>query len=376
MSLGKGALRDGGSYSLTYNLPYWYYKFMSKVTMVNLSPQAEKRLSMIEFYYQIRNVTTVTNCFKISRKTFYKWLSRYESSGRKLFSLENQSKTPITKRKSQLSNEAELKMKHLREQHLKLGKVKLQILYKKQYHGEYISQNHVSQVITKYHLYSPTGRIKYKKHKTSGHKKVRINEINPNKLISKDKPFFFCCDTIVIYLPYGIKRYILTAIEHDKKIAYARVYKSHASFWTFDFLLRLSMLVDGKIAGILSDNGSEFLKYFDEACRKLKIIHVYSRVKTPKDNAINERFNRTLEEEFIEESEQFEPSMFFDDLREANNLLTKWLTFYNFERPHQTLKYKTPVEWYNHYQLKEVLPMYPTLTFSCKKAHSLIQSTV
>jgi putative transposase len=84
-------------------------------------------------------------------------------------------------------------------------------------------------------------------------------------------------------------------------------------------------------------------------------------VKTPKDNAINERFNRTLEEEFMEESEYFEPALTFTDLRQANRLLTEWLIFYNFERPHQTLKYKTPIEWYNNYKLKEVLPMYPTL---------------
>jgi len=32
---------------------------------------------------------------------------------------------------------------------------------------------------------------------------------------------------------------------------------------SFDFILTLSMLVNGKIAAILSDNGSEFAKYFE-----------------------------------------------------------------------------------------------------------------
>lgn len=125
------------------------------------------------------------------------------------------------------------------------------------------------------------------------------------------------------------------------------------------------MLTDGKIGAILSDNGSEFAKYFEEACRKLKIAHIYTRIKTPKDNAVDERFNRTIQEEFMETDEYFEPSLTNDDLTEANRHLTEWLIFYNFERPHQTLKYQTPIEWYNGcYQLKEMLPMCPSITTS------------
>ena len=154
-----------------------------------------------------------------------------------------------------------------------------------------------------------------------------------------------------MYLPYGVKRYILTAVEHEKKIAYARCYSNKSSLSAFDFLLRLNLLVDGKISAILSDDGSEFSKYFKKACGRLKIIHIFTRVKTPKDNSINERFNRTIQEEFIEVDEYFEP------------LLTDWLIFYNLVRPHQSLKYETPIGWYNrNYKLKGVLPMCPTST--------------
>ncbi|PIY70801.1 hypothetical protein COY88_03515, partial [Candidatus Roizmanbacteria bacterium CG_4_10_14_0_8_um_filter_35_28] len=155
-----------------------------------------------------------------------------------------------------------------------------------------------------------------------GHKKLRINEVNPNDYLSPTKPFFFTTDSIVLYLPYGIKRYIITAVEHEKKIAYARVYSSKSSLSAFDFLMRLSVLVDGKIAAILSDNGSEFAKYFEEACNRLKIIHIYSRVHTPKDNPVCERFNRTLQEEFMETDEYFEPYLTESNLVRANERLT------------------------------------------------------
>jgi len=70
----------------------------------------------------------------------------------------------------------------------------------------------------------------------------------------------------------------------------------------------------------------------------------YIRVKTPKDNAINERFNRTLKEEFIHlGNSTTEPILF-------NQRLTEWLIEYDFNRPHQSLDYLSPIEYLNKYQ--------------------------
>jgi len=351
---------------LTYNLPYRFYKFVKNHPMGEISSTAQLRLSAIEFYYQIKNVSVICKSFKISRKSFYKWKARYESSGKKLSSLENITRAPILRRKTSLDFKTETDIKHLREKYIRTGKVKLQKLFKEEY-GYFVSQNHISQVIKKHNLYFDpvsASRIRSKKIKGMGHKKIRINEVNPNDYLTKEKPFFFCCDTIVLYLPYGIKRYILTAVEQTKKIAYARAYSSKSSMSAFDFLLRLASLVDGKIAAILSDNGSEFAKYFDEACRKFNIIHIFSRVKTPKDNAVDERFNRTIQEEFMEVDEYFEPLLTETNLVKANERLTDWLVFYNFKRPHQTLDYKSPFEYYHYkfFDKQKLSPMYPTLT--------------
>lgn len=364
MSHGKGRLGSSGSYSITYNLPYWLLKFAKAHPMGEISSSAKQRLSMVEFFYQVRDASVAARMFKMSRKTFYKWVSRYEKSGKQLSSLENVSKAPLTKRKVQLSFTEEMQIKHLREQYIRLSKTKLQILYRRKY-DVFMSQHHIQYVIEKHNLYYDslaTKRRSLKRIRGRGAKKIRINEVNPRDYVSPQKPFFFCTDTIVLYLPYGIKRYVLTAIEYEKKIAYARCYTNKSSLSAFDFLMRLNMLVDGKIAAILSDNGSEFLKYFDEACKRLKIIHIYSRVNTPKDNSIDERFNRTVQEEFMQTDEYFEPLLTKSTLIEANQRLTDWLIFYNFERPHQTLKYMSPMEWYNHYQLKGVSPMSPSIT--------------
>ncbi len=69
-----------------------------------------------------------------------------------------------------------------------------------------------------------------------------------------------------------------------------------------------------------------------------------------------ERFNRTIQEEFMEMSD-IDP-LFTEDFNQA---LTDWLIEYNFRRPHQTLDYKTPLQYLNNYYLK-VSPMYSSLT--------------
>jgi len=160
-------------------------------------------------------------------------------------------------------------------------------------------------------------------------------------------------DSVVIYCK-STKRYILTAIDKYAKVAFARMYTTHSSYNARDFLYRLNYLLNGKIENIQTDNGSEFHKYFDQACGQLKIQHYFSRNHTPKDNAVNERFNKTLQEEFIALGNMT------DDIKCFNQKLTEWLIHYKFQRPHQSLDYMSPINF--SYKYHKVLPMYPSST--------------
>jgi transposase InsO family protein len=77
-------------------------------------------------------------------------------------------------------------------------------------------------------------------------------------------------------------------------------------------------------------------------------------VKTPKDNAVCERFNRTLEDEFISLGGMTADTTIF------NRRLTDWLVEYNFSRPHQALGYLPPINF--SFKYHKVLPMYPSST--------------
>lgn len=133
------------------------------------------------------------------------------------------------------------------------------------------------------------------------------------------------------------------------------MYSSHASASSEDFLRRLHFLLQGKIQNVQTDNGSEFRGAFDRACGEFKIPHYVSRVHTPKDNAVNERFNRTLQDEFLKLGNMTNDCGLF------NKNLTEWLIEYNYLRPHQALGYEPPMNF--HYRNHKLLPMYPSSAY-------------
>ena len=161
--------------------------------------------------------------------------------------------------------------------------------------------------------------------------------------------FLFHIDTIVIYWN-GLKRYILTGVDHVSKLGYARMYKNKSSRSAADFLYRLRYLVNQPIENFQTDNGSEFALEFERATAKLGIHRYMPRVETPKDNPEIERFNETLEYEWLY---NFTLSL---GPQELNPQLTEWLIEYNFNRPHQSLAYLTPVEYIEHEFPKNIPP--------------------
>ena len=70
------------------------------------------------------------------------------------------------------------------------------------------------------------------------------------------------------------------------------------------------------------------------------IKQYFSRPQTPQDNAYVERLIGTIEREFIEQG-----NLVFD-LEEQQQLIDEWLEEYHSFRPHQSLDYLTPNQFY------------------------------
>ncbi|MDO8513077.1 MAG: integrase core domain-containing protein [bacterium] len=310
-------------------------RWRKQADLIGLSPPARLRLEWMIFYETVgrENAYDTANHFGIAPKTFYKWRKRF--AGGLVKELEDESTRPDHLRQWEVTFEEECRIKKLREKHLHYGKKKIKKLYFNKY-GKQISTWKIERVITKHDLYpDPIQQEKNKKKLKNQTKKNRIQN-----LVIEEKIFFlFHLDTIVIHWN-NIKRYILTACDHHGKIAYARMYTTKSSRSAKDFLYRLHYLIDAPLANVQTDNGTEFYAEFEEAITALEATHWFSRNRTPEDNAIVERFNQTLQDEWLNDGH------FTPDVNAFNRVLTDWLEEYNFARPHQTLDYETPMSYY------------------------------
>jgi transposase InsO family protein len=315
-----------------------------------LSKEAKKRLAWMDHYRANgKNASLTCRHFGISRECFYEWKRRYDPF--RLASLEEKSRAPKNTRSWEVSRREEFRIKKLRKAHIRWGKMKLRIVYQQEY-GASISSWKIQRVIEKYNLYfHPKQNEAMQRKRKANQPKKRITELK-----KKHHPgFLVALDTVVRHI-LGAKRYILTGIDTHSKIAFARMYPSKHSKHAADFLKRIYYLFDARIENLQTDNGSEFAKEFRSAATQLSLAHYFSRPKTPTDNPFDERFNRTLQDEFIAMGNLTGDCTLF------NRKLTEWLVEYNFKRPHQTLGYEAPVEY--HYQNQKVSPMYPSSTGS------------
>lgn len=309
-----------------------YDRWRAIAKELGLSREANNRLEWM-IYYETRaekNATLTARYFGIGRSTFHKWQSRFDETN--LRTLESKSCAPKKRRAREATPLKDQRVIDLRKKYPYWGKMKLKVLYKRE-HKEEITSWYIQRVIEHYKLY-PKKRKKKPKTKRKTQVKKRISECE--KLPKTG--FLLHIDTIVLHLQ-GTKRYIITATDDHSKIAYARMYTSHASLGAKDFFERLYFLFDGKVVNVHTDNGSEFHKHFDKTLKDLNLPHYWSRVRTPKDNPSNERFNRTLKEEFLYWGN------FHPDPEVCNRKLTDWLIEYNAIRPHQSLNYLTPLEF-------------------------------
>lgn len=326
-----------------------YANWRKQAQILRLSQPARQRLEWFIYYETTASKNASLTCrhFGITPKTFYKWRKIFD--GRTLTLLEDRSRAPIRTRQKEITTLEENRIIQLRKQHIRWGKLKLQIRYCQIYHTD-ISSWKIQYTIRKYRLYyHPKRNQQTQAKRRRSQAKKRITELHRQPFAGH----LIALDVIVVHWN-GLKRYILTAIDTVSKIAFARMYTTKSSRNAADFLKRMVYLLDGSVLNSLHDNGSEFHKEFIAACQKLQIQQYWSRNHTPTDNPIDERFNRTLEEEFIQLG-NFTPNTV-----EFNRKLTEWLIEYTFVRPHQSLGYSTP--WLFYQKTNKVLPMSPSRT--------------
>lgn len=143
-------------------------------------------------------------------------------------------------------------------------------------------------------------------------------------------------DTVHLRRSDGGKLYVYTLIDLYSRWAYAEVSQRITMVDSVEFMLRAQRIAPFSFTMVQTDNGGEFQKMFRYRLGKRGILQRYIRVRQKDDNAHVERFNRTIQEECTDGIQKTVPT-----LRRA---LKKYLPYYNGERLHMGINFRTPNE--------------------------------
>lgn len=91
-----------------------------------------------------------------------------------------------------------------------------------------------------------------------------------------------------------------------------------------------------------SDRGIQYCSYeYTKILNKNQMFISMTESGDPLENPIAERLNRTIKEEFTEQKH-----LSFENISEGRSKISKWITFYNEERPHRSIEMMTPSKAY------------------------------
>lgn len=87
------------------------------------------------------------------------------------------------------------------------------------------------------------------------------------------------------------------------------------------------------------DNGPEFISAkLDMWCKEKNIKLIFIQPGEPTQNAYIERFNGTFRRDVLN-------AYVFKSIKEVEEIISEWMYDYNYNRPHKSLKNKTPMEY-------------------------------
>lgn len=286
-------------------------------------------------FWKKHGLEAAMDAFDVSRPTLFRWQQALAKKQGHLDALDPKSTAPKTKRRRQYPPKLLDRIIEYRAAHHRFGKGPLTVLLKAE--GFNVSESYVGRCLDDL---KKQGKLPAYRHVSVSAKTGRMIE---RKAIRRKKTRRahkrgIEADTVVRFVD-GIKRYIYTAIDVERKFAFAAAYTNHSSASAADFLGKLITVAPFPVTEIQTDNGSEFAWQFDDACKRLGIVHFHTYPRCPKMNGHVERFNRTLSEDFI----AFNRGLLRDDLTAFNEALIDWLLWYNTIRPHQSLRMLSPL---------------------------------
>lgn len=327
------------------------FKKLSNYSLLANHPQKdiiEKRIRIIKFF-DIYGKEATKEAFSVSRSTVFLWKKRLREAKGSLIALAPKSRAPKRKRNRQTHPAICEFIKDYRTIHPGVGKdvIKPELDEYCQRKGiASISESTVGRLIKelkeKNLIPNLSSKLSYNARQDKfilktrkKRKKLRRKGYHPQKpgdLVQLDSITLFLC---------GVKRYLLTAIDVKTGFGFAYAYKSLSSLKAADFIQKLQTVAPFKVERVQTDNGGEFEKHFRKYIERESIIHFHNYPRHPQSNAQVERFNRTVQEQYVR--------WHLDELYDAeefNRGLMEYLIWYNTKKPHRSLNRLPPLRYY------------------------------
>ena len=110
----------------------------------------------------------------------------------------------------------------------------------------------------------------------------------------------------VAYRAYGKRGYAITAIDLYSRIGFAMMFSSKSARSSAQVLRGMEAFLLAPIQAILCDNGTAFDGEFARVAADKDITRFYTHPNCPQQNAVNERFNRTVRGIFSGNARKFD----------------------------------------------------------------------
>ena len=317
-----------------------------------ITEKAKQKARILVFWGK-HGLEATLDAFPHKRSTLFAWKQQWEKGGKKIEALNEKKKAPRTRRKRIWPAEIITEIQRLRgrDKYPNLGSEKIHPLLQ-----EFCAARNMrcpgERTIARIIADDP------KKMRVFPQKVTHFGKINPikrQKILRKPKGLkpaypghLVALDTVEILIN-GVRRYLITFEDIYTRFGFAWATNSHASLAAKEFfeLCCRAFPYSFNFLYVLTDNGSEFKKHFSEELKRLHLTHYHTYPKTPKMNAHVERFNRTIQENFVD----FRYQLLRDDIDEFNRRLMDWLIFYNTQRVHYAFQNKlSPVQFMISYQ--------------------------
>ncbi len=261
--------------------------------MSSLTQPKYQRQRIIK-YAQSHSITETAIRYRVSRKTIYKWLHRYDGT---LESLEDRSHRPKTSPRSHTEKELRQIRRRVKKYKWKDLLLAYQELVEKD--GYTRSYGGFKRVVQKLKELKPSKKRK-KKRKSKPYQRAEY----PGQKIQLDVKYVpsYCVTD-------GKKYYQYTAVDECSRWTYREMYDEHSTYSSRDFLEKLIEKAPFPIREVQTDNGLEFtnrlivtkskyLTLFEEALLDLGIIYHRIQIATPRHNGKVERQHRLDEQRF------------------------------------------------------------------------------